>query len=92
MKEVGITIQFLGFSHILKTRCNRVDLQQRLLQICSKPTEHLNIVRLHGPCSVGTGESCLVLSEEWNSGCLSSCSGSLRPLVELCVDPAGFSG
>ena len=23
---------------------------------------------------------------------LSSCSGSLRPLVELCVDPAGFSG
>ena len=33
-----------------------------------------------------------VLSEEWNSGCLSSCSGSLRPLVELCVDPAGFSG
>jgi len=42
MKEVGITIQFLGFSHILKTRCNRVDLQQRLLQICSKPTEHLN--------------------------------------------------
>ena len=49
-------------------------------------------LRLHGPCSVGTGESCLVLSEEWNSGCLSSCSGSLRPLVELCVDPAGFSG
>ena len=40
-------------------------------------------LRLHGPCSVGTGESCLVLSEEWNSGCLSSCSGSLRPLVEL---------
>ena len=49
-------------------------------------------LRLHGPCSVGTVESCLVLSEEWNSGCLSSCSGSLRPLVELCVDPAGFSG
>ena len=49
-------------------------------------------LRLHGPCRVGTGESCLVLSEEWNSGCLSSCSGSLRPLVELCVDPAGFSG
>ena len=49
-------------------------------------------LRLHGPCSVGTGESCLVLSEEWNSGCLSSCSGSLRTLVELCVDPAGFSG
>ena len=49
-------------------------------------------LRLHGPCRVGTGESCLVLSEEWNSGCLSSCSRSLRPLVELCVDPAGFSG
>ena len=31
-------------------------------------------------------------AEEWNSGCLSSCSGSVRPLVELCVDPAGFSG
>ena len=49
-------------------------------------------LQLHSPCSVGTGESCLVLSEEWNSGCLSSCSRSLRPLVELCVDPAGFSG
>ena len=49
-------------------------------------------LRLHGPCSVGTGESYLVLSEEWNSGFLSSCSGRLRPLVELCVDPAGFSG
>lgn len=43
MKEVGITIQLLGFSHILKTRCNKVDFQRRLLQICSKPTEHLKI-------------------------------------------------
>ena len=37
-------------------------------------------LRLHGPCRVGTGESCLVLSEEWNSGCLSSCSGVSGPL------------
>ena len=32
------------------------------------------------------------MSEEWNSACLSSCSGGLRPLVELCVEPAGFPG
>ena len=30
--------------------------------------------------------------EEWISACLSSCSRSDRPLVELCVEPAGFSG
>ena len=30
--------------------------------------------------------------EEWISACLSSCSQSDRPLVELCVEPAGFSG
>ena len=30
--------------------------------------------------------------EEWISPCLSSCSRSDRPLVELCVEPAGFSG
>ena len=29
--------------------------------------------------------------EEWISACLSSCSRSDRPLVELCVEPAGFS-
>ena len=45
-----------------------------------------------GPCRVGTGESGLVLSEEGNPACLSSCSGGLRPLVDLCVEPAGFSG
>ena len=33
-----------------------------------------------------------VLSEEGNSACLSSCSGGLQPLVELCVAPAGVSG
>ena len=33
----------------------------------------------------------LFLHEEGNPAGLSSCSGSLRPLVELCVDPAGFS-
>ena len=44
-----------------------------------------------GPCRVGTGESGPVLSEERNPACLSSCLGGLRPLVELCVEPAGFS-
>ena len=34
----------------------------------------------------------LVLSEEGNPAGLSSCSGGLRPLVELCVEPAGVSG
>ena len=29
------------------------------------------------------------LSEEGNPAGLSSCSGGLRPLVELCVEPAG---
>ena len=48
--------------------------------------------RLQGPCRVGTGESGLVLSEEGNPACLSSCSGGHRPLVELCVEPAGVSG
>ena len=48
-------------------------------------------LRLQGPCRVGTGESGLVLSEEGNSACLSSRSGGLRPLVELRVEPAGFS-
>ena len=32
------------------------------------------------------------MSEEGNPAGLSSCSGGLRPLVELCVEPAGFSG
>ena len=40
----------------------------------------------------GTGESGLVLSEEGNPAGLSSCSGGLRPLVELCVEPAGLCG
>ena len=45
-----------------------------------------------GPCRVGTGESGLVLSEEGNPAGLSSCSGGLRPLFELCVEPAGLCG
>ena len=32
------------------------------------------------------------LSEEGNPAGLSSCSGGLRPLVELCVEPAGLCG
>ena len=30
--------------------------------------------------------------EGWNSACLSSCSRADRPLVELYLEPAGFSG
>ena len=30
--------------------------------------------------------------EEWNSACLSSCSQVDRTLVELYLEPAGFSG
>ena len=30
--------------------------------------------------------------EGWNSACLSSCSWADRPLVELYLEPAGFSG
>ena len=41
--------------------------------------------RLSGTVSLGTGESGLVLSEEGNPAGLSSCSGGLRPLVELCA-------
>ena len=47
-------------------------------------------LRPQGPCRVGTGESGLVLSEEGNPAGLSSCSGGLRPLVELSVEPAGL--
>ena len=32
------------------------------------------------------------MSEEGNPAGLSSCSGGLRPLVELCVEPAGLCG
>ena len=49
-------------------------------------------LRPQGPCRVGTGESGLVLSEEVNPACLSSCSEGHRPLVELCVEPAVVSG
>ena len=34
----------------------------------------------------------LILSEEGNPAGLSSCSGGLRPLVELCVEHAGLCG
>ena len=49
-------------------------------------------LRPQGPCRVGTGESGLIFSEEGNPACLSSCSGGLRPLVELCFQPAGLCG
>ena len=57
------------------------------------PRIHLHFgLRPQCPCRVGTGESGLVLSEDGNPACLSSCSGGLRPLVELCVEPAVLSG
>ena len=34
--------------------------------------------------------NCMVVTEEGNPAGLSSCSGGLRPLVELCVEPAGL--
>ena len=34
----------------------------------------------------------MVSDEEGNPAGLSSCSGGLRPLVELCVEPAGLCG
>ena len=43
-------------------------------------------------CRVGIGYSGLVLSEEGNSAFLSHCLRGDRPVVELYVDPAGFSG
>ena len=49
-------------------------------------------LRPQGPCRDGSGELGLILSEEGNSTFLSSCSGGLRPLVELCVEPAGLCG
>ena len=49
-------------------------------------------LRPQGHCRVGTGESGLVLSEEGKPAGLSSCSGGLRPLVELCVEPTGLCG
>ena len=49
-------------------------------------------LRPQGPCRVGSGDSGLVLSEEGNPACLSSCLGDLRPLVELCVETAGICG
>ena len=47
-------------------------------------------LRPQSPCRVGTGESGLVLSEEGNPACLSSCSGGLRPFVEMCMEHAGL--
>ena len=41
---------------------------------------------------VAQGFSGLLLSEEGNPAGLSSCSGGLRTLVELCVEPAGVPG
>ena len=43
-------------------------------------------------CRVGIGYSGLVLSEEGDSAFLSHCLRGDRPVVELYVDPAGFSG
>ena len=43
------------------------------------------------PAELGQESQASSCVEEWNSACLSSCSRSDRPLVELCVEPAVFS-
>ena len=73
---------------ILKTQCGGDDKKIPATPK-SPPTRR---VPPRGPCRVGTGESGLVLSEEGNPAGLSSCSGGFRPLVELCVEPAGLCG
>ena len=44
------------------------------------------------PAELGQESQASSCVEEWNSACLSSCSGGYRPLVELYVEPVGFSG
>ena len=44
------------------------------------------------PAELGQESQASYCVEEWNSSCLSSCSRGDRPLVQLCVEPAGFSG
>ena len=48
-------------------------------------------LRLQGPCTVGTGESGLVLSEEGNPACLSSCSGVSGPSSSCVWNPRFFA-
>ena len=47
-------------------------------------------LRPQGPCRVGTGESCLVLSEEGNPACLSSCQGFSGPWSSCVWNPRVF--
>ena len=44
------------------------------------------------PAELGQESQASSCVEESNSACLSSCSWGDIPLVELCVEPAGFSG
>ena len=44
------------------------------------------------PAELGQESQASSCVEEFNSSCLSSCSRGDRPLVELSVEPAGFSG
>ena len=44
------------------------------------------------PAELGQESQALSCVEECNSACLSSCSWGDRPLVELYVEHAGFSG
>ena len=79
---------YFHFSELENTRVFADDARgwQCPFVLCLHPQGCLR--RPQGPCRVGTGESGLVLSEEGNPAGLSSCSGGLRPLVELCVEPA----
>ena len=44
------------------------------------------------PAELGQESQASSWVEAWNSACLSSCSRGYSPLVELYLEPAGFSG
>ena len=44
------------------------------------------------PAEFGQESQASSCVEEWNTTCLSSCSRGDRPLVDLCLEPAAFSG
>ena len=63
--------------------------------LTSRGGRHLRLplrfgLRPQGPCRVGTGESCLVLSEEGNPACLLSCQGFSGPWSSCVWNPRVF--
>ena len=79
-ENIGKTLSDINHSKIL------YDSPPRVMEIKAKINKW-DLIKLKSFC---TGESGLVLSEEGNPAGLSSCSGGLRPPVELCVEPAGL--